>query len=68
MQRKSANDLPEQLKLNILRRDGWRCQICGYTNNLHIHHILFRSHGGKSTADNLICLCATCHDAVHRRG
>jgi len=23
----------------VLARDGWRCQSCGSTRNLHVHHI-----------------------------
>ena len=50
----------------ILERDGWKCQACGLRQRLHIHHIVFRSHGGEDTLENLIALCSDCHDAVHR--
>lgn len=43
------------------------CALCGETRNLHIHHVLFRSHGGDDVLENLCCLCLTCHDAIHAR-
>lgn len=29
-----------QLTPNVLKRDGYKCQICGATGNLHVHHII----------------------------
>jgi hypothetical protein len=26
------------LRQQILRRDGWRCQLCGTMSNLEVHH------------------------------
>lgn len=43
------------------------CQICGRTQGLHNHHIIYRSHGGGDDPNNLITLCFECHDKVHRR-
>jgi 5-methylcytosine-specific restriction endonuclease McrA len=36
--------------------------------NLQVHHIEFRSHGGSDSEANLITLCAPCHAAVHKGG
>src|SRR5262249_17162400 len=55
-----------KLRREVLARDGWRCQQCGSTASLHVHHRLFRSHGGEDGMDNLITICAHCHDAIHR--
>ena len=33
---------------------------------MHCHHIVFRSEKGTDAPDNLICICNTCHDALHR--
>lgn len=41
------------------------CQLCGSTNNLHIHHIYYRSQLGMTTEKNLIRLCFKCHSLVH---
>ncbi len=60
-------DLYEQLRNEVLRRDGWRCQLCGTRSNLEVHHKEFRSQSGNDSEQNLITLCAVCHAAMHRR-
>ena len=59
-------DVYEQLRNQILGRDGWRCQSCGSMSNLEVHHKDFRSHSGEDSEENLITLCNACHAAVHR--
>jgi 5-methylcytosine-specific restriction endonuclease McrA len=51
---------------SILQRDGYKCCSCGMRSGLHIHHIIFRSQQGPDEACNLITLCSSCHEAVHR--
>ena len=57
------------LKRMIRRRDNHKCQSCGtnvYRSSLgHVHHI----NGNKQdcSENNLLLLCATCHNAVHSR-
>jgi 5-methylcytosine-specific restriction endonuclease McrA len=34
--------------------------------NLQVHHLKFRSHSGGDSEQNLITLCAECHEQVHR--
>jgi hypothetical protein len=53
------------LRLQVLRRDGWRCQSCGTMSNLEVHHIQFRSHSGDDSEENLITLCSACHALIH---
>jgi 5-methylcytosine-specific restriction endonuclease McrA len=55
----------ENLRQEVLRRDGWRCQSCGTMSNLEVHHKIFRSHTGNDSKANLITLCAACHASVH---
>ena len=59
-------ELYEQVRNQVLRRDGWRCQSCGAMSNLEVHHREFRSHSGDDSEENLITLCITCHATVHR--
>ena len=59
-------ELYEQLRNQVLRRDGWRCQSCGTMSTLEVHHKDFRSHSGGDCSENLITLCAKCHASVHR--
>jgi 5-methylcytosine-specific restriction endonuclease McrA len=55
----------ENLRQQILRRDGWKCQFCGSISNLEVHHTEFRSHSGADSEENLITLCMACHATVH---
>jgi 5-methylcytosine-specific restriction endonuclease McrA len=58
----------ENLRQEILRRDGWRCQSCGAIANLEVHHQEFRSHSGGDSEGNLITLCVDCHKTAHGLG
>ncbi len=52
----------------VLFRDNHSCQRCkGKSKDsiLNVHHIESRKTGGDSP-DNLITLCETCHDLIHR--
>jgi 5-methylcytosine-specific restriction endonuclease McrA len=55
----------EQLRNEVVRRDNWRCQSCGTTSNLEVHHKEFRGHSGDDSDENLITLCHECHAALH---
>ncbi len=55
----------ERLRNEVLRRDGWRCQSCGASSNLEVHHQEFRSRSGDDSEHNLITLCSACHATVH---
>ena len=57
----------QDLRDQVLKRDGWRCQLCGTSKELHIHHPKSRGRLGDDAMHNLITLCAKCHDAVHGR-
>jgi 5-methylcytosine-specific restriction endonuclease McrA len=59
------DELYEQLRNQVLRRDGWRCQSCGTMSNLEVHHQEFRSHSGHDREENLITLCTACHAGLH---
>jgi ATP-dependent DNA helicase RecQ len=55
----------ENLRQQVLRRDGWRCQSCGTRSNLEVHHQQFRSHSGHDSDENLITPCVGCHGQMH---
>ena len=56
-----------QLHRQVLERDGWRCQVCGSMQHLQVHHLKLRSRSGGDEEQNLITLCAECHERVHRK-
>ncbi|MHB8412151.1 MAG: HNH endonuclease [Candidatus Acidiferrales bacterium] len=55
----------DELRKQVLERDGWRCQNCGSSENLQVHHIQSRGRLGDDALENLITLCACCHRDVH---
>lgn len=60
-------NIPESVRLAVLERDSYQCQLCGTSgeNRLQLHHIIFRSQGGKHDEENLVVLCFRCHEDVH---
>jgi hypothetical protein len=53
----------------VLTRDNYVCQNCkGKSKNkrLEVHHIQFKNENGSDDEKNLLTLCETCHDAVHK--
>ncbi len=55
-------------KAYVLHRDGYACQSgrkVKHDAQLHVHHLLFRTHGGGDAPVNLITLCETCHNDLH---
>ena len=61
-------------RMNVLKRDKFRCRICGRTPDnyvdleLHVHHIRPWGEGGLTLDDNLITLCQTCHEGLDPHG
>jgi RNA-directed DNA polymerase len=54
-----------------LEQDG-KCPVCAQPLTLewgwHIHHLLWRTHGGTDAIDNLVLLHPNCHRQVHSEG
>jgi hypothetical protein len=63
--RLDANSYRE-LYRQVLERDGWRCQFCSCMQHLQVQHLKLRSHSGCDEEQNLITLCAECHEQAHR--
>jgi 5-methylcytosine-specific restriction endonuclease McrA len=57
-----------RLRQQILARDGWRCQNCGGSSQLQVHHITSRSRQGDDAEQNLMTLCSSCHGKLHVGG
>lgn len=60
--------IPKYLRAAVTARD----QHCRFGDCDHpieeIHHVIFWSHGGKTSLENLAGLCRAHHHAVHERG
>lgn len=57
--------MTKSMRYDVLKRDGFRCKICGATEEdgikLHVDHIIPVSKGGKTEMDNLRTLCNICN-------
>lgn len=57
--------MTDSLRYDILKRDKFRCQICGSCAQdgvkLHVDHIIPVSKGGQTIASNLRVLCDRCN-------
>ena len=57
--------MTDSLRYEILKRDNYKCQICGSTAadgvKLEIDHIIPVSKGGKTVPENLRVLCDRCN-------
>lgn len=57
--------MTDSLRYDILKRDNFRCQICGSSAQdgvkLHVDHIIPIAKGGKTVPNNLRTLCDRCN-------
>lgn len=52
------------------KREFWsqnpkQCAACGFTMQLHVHHMTYERFGGNELMSDLIGLCGMCHTDVH---
>ena len=61
--RNDLQDFTETIKKQVLRRDNFKCVICGLGREngivLHVDHILSKEFGGEATFENGQTLCAS---------
>ena len=53
-----------ETRITIIERDKGFCVRCGSLYD-DIHHIIYRSQGGRGSADNGVCVCRECHEWAH---
>ena len=64
---RTRRDVNLKLRFQVLKRDNFKCCICGAspakdpTVELHIDHIIPWSKGGETVIDNLQTLCSKCN-------
>jgi 5-methylcytosine-specific restriction endonuclease McrA len=52
--------LSSQVRIQIMKRDGYRCRYCGQFAE-HIDHVTPRCQGGSDDPQNLVASCAPCN-------
>ena len=64
-QRVERGKMTPSMRYDVLKRDGFRCVLCGKNTNdgikLHVDHILPIAKGGKTEFSNLRTLCNICN-------
>ena len=53
--------IPENVRIEVWRRDEGKCAGCGSRENLEYDHIVPVTRGGSNTARNVEWLCAVCN-------
>ena len=55
------------LRAQALKRDGYRCQMCGSGTNLQAHHVSYEHLHTDEELDDVVTLCKECHKKVHAK-
>lgn len=58
---KSPPRIKDPALLKLLKFQADECEITGLTYGLHLHHVIYKSHGGDDVRANIICM----HDELH---
>ena len=62
---KSAPRIKDPALLKLIKMEADECEISGVTNGIHLHHVVYRSHGGDDLRCNLVCLSEEIHTQYH---
>jgi HNH endonuclease len=54
--------MSQELRYQVLNRDGFQCVYCGSRHELYIHHTTYPD---IDTVYNLVTLCRRCHKRLH---
>ena len=63
----ASQDVPPKVRRFVLLRDRKRCVVpgCRASRHIDVHHIKPQHRGGSHESENLTCLCAGHHRALH---
>lgn len=56
-----------QRRRSVIQRADFRCQVCASEGRLHVHHRTYINRGNERPED-MIALCAGCHELFHKHG
>lgn len=55
----------KEIRERMLKLYDYKCQICGSTYNLNVHHNTYENRGCEKDED-LVVLCNKCHNNIHK--
>jgi len=58
--------IPAEIEREIMIECGRRCAVCGTPTPLERAHIIPWNKSREHKAEDLICLCANCHERSHK--
>jgi len=58
------NEFSKKVRDQIYERDQGKCRNCGGVGT-EIHHVVFRSQGGRGVFTNGLLVCHYCHKRIH---
>ena len=65
--RANRNNFTKSVRNQVYKRDNGICQMCK-GKGTEIHHVMFKSRGGRGVFTNGLTLCQPCHRKVHNSG
>ena len=54
------------IKHIIVRKRGYKCELCGHIRNIQLHHKNYDHKLGYEREEDLILLCDRCHKVSHQ--
>jgi len=60
----SRGDFSKETRMDAVERDQGMCQQC-LGQGEELHHVMFKSRGGRGVLTNALTLCSSCHRKVH---
>jgi hypothetical protein len=55
----------QKKRLEIMKRDEWKCRFCGdKSTTLNIHHLEYKGEPWESPNEKLITVCEDCHEII----
>lgn len=55
-----------ELRNRRIKKDGFKCSICGNPNNLQVHHLRYPQVLGTESISDLMTLCESCHKNIDK--
>src|SRR5690625_3118475 len=60
------NRFSKEVAQEIIERDDGVCQLCFSMKGTEIHHVMFRSSGGRGVKSDGILVCPYCYRLAHQ--